>query len=121
MIFGSPVAPQHKKYERNTTPMPNILLIEDNAGVLESTQELLQLEGYQVHTAINGKEGFLKIQQLLPDIIISDILMPVMDGLQLLLEVAKHQKLITIPFIFLTAKSEKTDIKFLELKKLKKR
>lgn len=91
--------------------MANILLIEDNAGVLESTQELLQLEGFSVHTASNGQEGFLKIEQLLPDIIISDILMPLMDGLQLLSEVARYPKLNTIPFIFLSAKSEKTDVR----------
>ena len=91
--------------------MVHILLIEDNVGVLDSTAELLELEGYKITTALDGKEGLDKIYDLRPDVIICDILMPEMDGLEVLKEIGKHPKFNRIPFIFISAKSEKGDIK----------
>ena len=72
--------------------MTHILLIEDNVGVLDSTAELLELEGYKITTALDGKEGLDKIYGLNPDVVICDILMPVMNGLELLREIGKHPK-----------------------------
>lgn len=91
--------------------MPTIVLVEDNHTVCENTAEILEMEGYTVVTASNGKKGFQKIMELLPDLIICDILMPEMDGLELVAKLGLHSELKTIPVIFYSAKAEKKDIK----------
>lgn len=91
--------------------MTTILLIEDHIGILENTAELLELEGYSVLKAKNGKEGLKKLASFIPDLIICDLLMPEMDGLTLLATLGKHPDYKKIPFIFFSAKAEKTDIK----------
>ena len=91
--------------------MPTIVLVEDNRTVCENTAEILEMEGYTVVTARNGKKGFQKIMELLPDLIICDILMPEMDGLELVAKLGLHSELKTIPVIFYSAKAEKKDIK----------
>lgn len=91
--------------------MPIILLIEDNITICENTKEFLDMEGYTVVTASNGHQGFQKIINLRPDLIICDILLPEMDGLALLAKLGVHTELKTIPLIFYSAKSEKKDIK----------
>ena len=90
--------------------MVSIVLIEDHTDILESTAELLELEGYQVITAKNGKEGLQKIKQTQPDLIICDVRMPEMDGLALLASLGLRKDLKWIPFIFYSARSEKSDI-----------
>lgn len=91
--------------------MPTIVLVEDDRTVCENTAEILEMEGYTVVTASNGKKGFQIIMDLLPDLIICDILMPEMDGLELVGKLGLHSELKTIPVIFYSAKAEKKDIK----------
>lgn len=91
--------------------MTHILIVEDNIEVLESTAELLELEGFKITTATNGKEGLDQIIRDIPDVIICDIVMPEMDGLELLEELDKRPEFSTILFIFFSAKSEKGDIR----------
>lgn len=91
--------------------MTTILLIEDNPEVLENTAELLELEGYQVDTATDGREGVEIACRLIPDLIISDIMMPKMDGYQVLKKLSSTPDTSTIPFIFLTAKTAKAERK----------
>ena len=91
--------------------MNTLLLIEDNRTILENTAELLELEGYTVLTAANGKIGFQKIVDHRPDLIICDVLMPEMGGLELLEKLGMHPEFRTIPLIFYSAKSEKKDIR----------
>jgi len=91
--------------------MRTILIIEDNRTILENTAEILSLEGYDVLNATNGKKGLEKMHTLIPDLIICDLLMPEMDGFELLLEVGKYPKFSKIPVIFFSAKTEKKDIK----------
>jgi DNA-binding response OmpR family regulator len=88
-----------------------ILLIEDNADVRENTTEILELAGYNVVSAPNGKTGVELAQQQTPDLIICDIMMPELDGYGVLHILGKNPKTGGIPFIFLTAKTEKTDIR----------
>ncbi len=90
--------------------MVYIVLIEDHTDILEGTAELLELEGYRVVTAMNGKEGLEKIKQTPPDLIICDVRMPEMDGLALLARLGLDADLKRIPFIFYSARSEKSDI-----------
>ena len=88
-----------------------ILIIEDNLEVRENTAELLELGGYHVMTASNGKEGVAAAQQYNPDLIICDIMMPILDGYGVLHLLGKKHETARIPFIFLTAKSEKSDVR----------
>jgi CRP-like cAMP-binding protein len=88
-----------------------ILLIEDNPEVRENTQEILELAGYHVITAPNGKAGVELGQKENPELIICDIMMPELDGYGVLHILSKNAETAGIPFIFLTAKTEKTDIR----------
>lgn len=88
-----------------------ILLIEDNLEVRENTAEILDLAGYDVNTAINGKEGVEMAQKSKPDLIICDIMMPELDGYGVLHILSKNEETAGVPFIFLTAKTEKADIR----------
>lgn len=91
--------------------MKKILLIEDNIEVRENTSEILELANYQVVTAENGKIGVELAQKETPDLIICDIMMPELDGFGVLHILGKKPETARIPFIFLTAKTEKTDIR----------
>ncbi|HOX84207.1 MAG TPA: response regulator, partial [Chryseolinea sp.] len=91
--------------------MKKILLIEDNPEVRENTQEILALANYDVTTAENGKIGVELAQIEKPDLIICDIMMPELDGYGVLHILSKSEDTAGIPFIFLTAKTEKTDIR----------
>ncbi len=91
--------------------MKKILLIEDNDEVRENTAEILELSNYKVFTAANGKEGIEVANKELPDLIICDIMMPVLDGYGVLHSLSKKVETAGIPFIFLTAKSEKSDFR----------
>lgn len=86
-----------------------ILVIEDNREMRENIQEILELANYQVVTAENGKVGLLKAKEVLPDLIICDIMMPEIDGYEALYLLSKNPTTTNIPFIFLTAKSDRSD------------
>lgn len=91
--------------------MKKILLIEDNQFVRENTAEILELDNFDVITAENGKVGIEKALKHIPDIIICDIMMPELDGYGVFEGLNKNPKTASIPFIFLTAKSEKVEIR----------
>ena len=91
--------------------MKHLLLIEDNNEIRENTAEILELAGYKVSTAENGKVGVEKALQEKPDLIICDIMMPVLDGYGVLHLLNKNPELTGIPFIFLTAKAERSDFR----------
>ena len=88
-----------------------ILVIEDNAEVRENIQEILELSNYEVVTAENGKRGVEKAKSENPDLIICDIMMPELDGYGVLYMLGKDTETAGIPFIFLTAKTEKSDFR----------
>ena len=87
-----------------------ILVIEDNNDVRENIEELLQLSGYKVFTAENGKVGTAKALEEIPDLILCDIMMPELDGFGVLRILSNHPSTIDIPFIFLIAKKKKKKI-----------
>src|SRR5665647_917650 len=91
--------------------MTKILLVEDNKEIRENTSEILELANYKVRTANNGKEGYELALEETPDLIICDIMMPVLDGYGLLHLVSKNDHLKSVPFIFLTAKTERNDFR----------
>lgn len=91
--------------------MKKILVIEDNDEVRDNIAEILELSGYEVITAANGKAGAETAIEAVPDLIICDIMMPVLDGYGVVYLLNQHPATSSIPFIFLTAKSEKTDFR----------
>ncbi len=88
-----------------------ILVIEDQEDVRENIVELLQLSSYDVTAAPDGKEGVKKALDNPPDLILCDIMMPGMDGYEVLYLLSKNPATSHLPFIFLTAKSEKQDFR----------
>jgi DNA-binding response OmpR family regulator len=88
--------------------MKKILLIDDETRLRESIAELFDLYGYSVCEACDGREGLLKVKQFEPDIIICDIMMPVLDGYGFLSEI-KSSIFAEIPVILLSAKIEQSD------------
>jgi len=91
--------------------MKKILVIEDNEDVRENIAEILELANYEVTTAENGKIGVSLAKEQNPDIIICDIMMPELDGYGVLHILSKDPKSAGIPFIFLTAKAERSDFR----------
>ena len=87
--------------------MKKILVIEDNKAVRENTAEIMTLANYQVLTAENGIIGIEKAKRFLPDLVICDIMMPQMDGYEVLRVLGKDSRTASIPFIFLTAKTDR--------------
>ncbi|MEM6641891.1 MAG: response regulator [Bacteroidota bacterium] len=88
-----------------------ILVIEDQEEVRENIVELLELSNYHVEDAADGKEGVQKALKTRPDLILCDIMMPVMDGYEVLYLLSKNPETASLPFIFLTAKAEKQDFR----------
>lgn len=91
--------------------MKKILIIEDNTDVRENLEEILQLSGYEVLAAKDGKEGVNSANSWKPDLILCDVMLPVLDGFGILQILSKNPELNSIPFIFLTAKTELTDMR----------
>ena len=91
--------------------MIKALIIEDNNDIRENIVEILGLAGYDVSQANNGKIGVEIAQKLLPDIILCDIMMPELDGYGVLYMLNKNPYTSSIPFIFITAKSERLDLR----------
>ncbi len=91
--------------------MNQILLIEDNTAVRENTAELLELANYKMLVAANGKAGVDLALKHKPDLIICDIMMPDLDGYGVLHLLSRNKETSTIPFIFLTAKTEQTELR----------
>jgi CheY-like chemotaxis protein/CRP-like cAMP-binding protein len=88
-----------------------VLVIDDNTDIRENTAEILELAGYKTLTAENGKKGVEAAAKSKPDLIVCDIMMPELDGYGVLHLLRKNPDTINIPFIFLTAKTERSDFR----------
>ncbi|SFW21250.1 cAMP-binding domain of CRP or a regulatory subunit of cAMP-dependent protein kinases [Sinomicrobium oceani] len=91
--------------------MKKILLIEDDPVLRENTAELLELSGYEMITAPNGKKGVVLASEAHPDIIVCDIMMPELDGYGVLETLSANPETRKIPFIFLSAKTERKEVR----------
>lgn len=92
--------------------MKKILLIEDDTNIRETIAEMLTVEEFDVLEAENGQEGTALAVQQSPDLIICDIMMPEVDGYQVLNQLRKQEETAIIPFIFLTAKVTNADVRY---------
>lgn len=91
--------------------MKKILVIEDKLEVREALEDLLEISGYEVFTARDGVIGIEKTIKIKPDLILCDVMMPKLDGFEVLSLLSKKPATADIPFIFLTAKTDKKDIR----------
>lgn len=91
--------------------MVKVLVVEDSEEMLSNISTLLSLHGFSVISASNGFEGLTAAKNNCPDIIISDIMMPVMDGIEMLSAIRENEFLQTTPVIFLTAKVDRRDLR----------
>ena len=91
--------------------MKTILIVEDEKDLRFNLQEMLESAGYNVLSAINGNEALELTSHIEPDLILSDIRMPDMDGIELLKNLQENLSTANIPFIFLTAKVEMQDLR----------
>jgi two-component system, sensor histidine kinase and response regulator len=87
-----------------------ILIVDDNNKNLQLTASILREEGYLISLAQSGEAALLQLEELIPDLILLDIMMPEMDGLELCRLIKKKQKLSDLPVIFLTAKTQAEDL-----------
>jgi two-component system, sensor histidine kinase and response regulator len=83
-----------------------VLVAEDNFDIIEVIREVLEAEGYRVTCAHNGAEAYRAFQHETPDLIVSDVMMPQMDGFTLLRSVRAHPTGAAVPFLFLSARTE---------------
>jgi DNA-binding response OmpR family regulator len=89
----------------------HLLVIEDNTEVRENLTDILELSGFNVTAAVDGKDGVEKALKVQPDLIICDVMMPNLDGFGVLNILSKRTETYAIPFVFLTAKTKKEDIR----------
>ena len=91
-----------------------VFLVEDDRTLVQNLKIFLEMNDFKLISALNGKEGLDKLSNLeqLPDLIISDILMPEMDGYDLYMKVSENPEWSRIPFIFLSGKAEPDDVRF---------
>ncbi len=88
---------------------PRILIIEDERGLTNSLSYFFKREGYEVTVADDGREGLHKAQTTLPDIVLLDLMLPGMNGLDVCRELRAGERTRDIPIIMITAKTEETD------------
>ncbi len=91
--------------------MKKILIIEDDVSIQQVITDVLENEGFATFTAQNGKAGLNLAKEILPDLIICDVMMPVMDGYEVISTLLKEKETSLIPFIFLSARVEKDNIR----------
>ena len=91
--------------------MKKILIIEDQASMRRNICFILDLEGYKTCSAANGREGVEVAKQEKPDLILSDVMMPELDGYGVLQALRQDPAFATTPFIFLTAKGDRNDVR----------
>ena len=88
--------------------MKRILLIEDNHSLREEILNVLELEGYEVVTAENGRIGLERLAESVPDLVVCDLMMPDMDGYETIQAIRGNPATQTLPVILLTARDDDT-------------
>ena len=86
-----------------------LLVVDDEAKLLKAVAATLRAEGYEITTARSGADALVSVNQTMPDLIVSDIRMPGMDGYQLARALRSNSRTKFVPIIFLTAKDERED------------
>ncbi len=90
--------------------MAKLLIIEDDGDLQQVLSVVFNREGYELHYAFNGKEGYDKMLSLQPDIVLLDLMMPVLNGVEVIKRAASNTSLKDIPIIVMTGHSDKADM-----------
>ncbi|MFM7319983.1 MAG: response regulator transcription factor [Armatimonadota bacterium] len=90
--------------------MPRILVVDDEPNIVRLIQVNLERQGYQVDIANNGQQALERIRAAKPDLLVSDVMMPEMDGFELLSNIRRDPALEMLPVIMLTAKAQDRDV-----------
>ncbi len=104
-----PLEPEQEPAPVQAAAPARLLLVDDEPGLRTAVQAYLQDEGFEVTTAVDGEEGWALAQELLPDLVLSDVMMPRLDGYGLLKKLRADERLGGTPVIFLTAKGMTAD------------
>ena len=88
--------------------MSTIVVVEDNVEILDNLVDLLEAEGHDVHPAVDGTQGLAAVREHRPDLVLCDVMMPGIDGYEVLRRVREDEGLADVPFLFLTARTERT-------------
>lgn len=83
--------------------MQRVLVVDDETAILEALEDVLSSEGYDVRTACNGREGLRRMREATPDILLLDLMMPVVDGHQMLEEIESDPRLAGTPVVLMSA------------------
>ena len=90
--------------------MKKVLVVDDDPVIVRLLRVNFEMEGYEVTTAVDGEEGLASVRAQRPDIVVSDIMMPNVDGLAFAAAMKADRSLATIPIILLSAKAQNADI-----------
>lgn len=89
---------------------PKVLVVDDDPAILRLLNQSLEIEGYTVSTATDGEEALAELPRSDPDIVVLDVMMPKLNGLDVLERIRRDPKTASLPVILLTAKSSKEDV-----------
>ena len=90
--------------------MATILIVDDSATMMEGHKRILEKQGHTVYSAENGEEGVVSALELMPDLILMDVVMPKMNGFQATRKITKNAETKHIPVVIVTSKDQETDI-----------
>jgi twitching motility two-component system response regulator PilH len=90
--------------------MATILIVDDSATMMEGHKRILEKQGHTVHHAENGEEGVERTIELMPDLVLMDVVMPKMNGFQATRKITKDERTKHIPVVIVTSKDQETDI-----------
>ena len=102
--------PDTTRHRKETQRMPYVLAVDDEPNIVRLMQVNLEKHGYRVETASNGAQALAKIRTHCPDLLVSDVMMPEMDGFELLANIRRDPSLADLPVIMLTAKAQDRDV-----------
>lgn len=91
--------------------LTKVLVIEDDTKVQDTLIDILEFEGFKTISAPNGEIGLMQAKLEKPDLVICDVMMPALDGYAVLAQLRQNEATATIPFIFLTAKADRSDVR----------
>jgi twitching motility two-component system response regulator PilH len=90
--------------------MATILIVDDSATMMEGHKRILERQGHTVHSAEDGEEGVARVLELMPDLVLMDVVMPKMNGFQATRKISKNELTKHIPVVIVTSKDQETDI-----------
>jgi len=90
--------------------MATILIVDDSATMMEGHKRILERQGHTVHSAENGEEGVARALEIMPDLVLMDVVMPKMNGFQATRKITKNELTKHIPVVIVTSKDQETDI-----------